>query len=279
GCSPDHAGLQHRGDELAPRRDRRNRRARCPRHPPGRSSRLALVHPPPRAGQYHHHSAAAEVPRAQPGRERLAVHARQLALQPHLQILRRSRRPLLCGMEQARRSALAHHVHRTAPMGPRVLINGIWYKTATKPAWLVGAARVKYIDHSNDGWIEKLGEDERRLNVLMPFMLKNISYEHEKEVRALVIASWQQIESDGLDLQVSLNDFIDEIVDNHLCERGFGGAVVGVADLYGLVSKHRRSSLSPDVFYMDRKQGREQLGAPLKVDNASAPDTPVARGR
>src|SRR4029077_4420857 len=38
-----------------------------------------------------------------------------------------SRRPLLCGMEQARRSALAHHVHRTAPMGPRVLINGIWY--------------------------------------------------------------------------------------------------------------------------------------------------------
>jgi hypothetical protein len=35
---------------------------------------------------------------------------------------------LLCGMEQARRPALAHHVHRTAPMGPRVLINGIWYK-------------------------------------------------------------------------------------------------------------------------------------------------------
>jgi hypothetical protein len=30
-------------------------------------------------------------------------------------------------MEQARRSALAHHVHRTAPMGSRVLINGIWY--------------------------------------------------------------------------------------------------------------------------------------------------------
>src|SRR5262249_34021997 len=84
------------------------------------------------AGQYHHHSAAAEVPRAQPGRERLAVHARQLALQPHLQILRRSRRPLLCGMEQARRSALAHHVHRTAPMGPRVLINGIWYEAAAR---------------------------------------------------------------------------------------------------------------------------------------------------
>src|SRR5215469_12723968 len=118
GCSPDHAGLQHRGDELAPRRDRRNRRARCPRHPPGRSSRLALVHPPPRAGQYHHHSAAAEVPRAQPGRERLAVHARQLALQPHLQILLRSRRPLLCGMEQARRSALAASCPSDCANGP-----------------------------------------------------------------------------------------------------------------------------------------------------------------
>src|SRR5262249_18342702 len=51
------------------------------------------------------------------------------------QILRRSRRPLLCGMEQARRSALAHHVHRTAPMGPRVLINGIWYKTLNLNPW------------------------------------------------------------------------------------------------------------------------------------------------
>src|SRR5262249_99073 len=43
-------------------------------------------------------------------------------------ILRRSRRPLLQRLEQARRSALAHHVHRTAPMGARVLINGTWYK-------------------------------------------------------------------------------------------------------------------------------------------------------
>jgi hypothetical protein len=34
---------------------------------------------------------------------------------------------LLRGLEQARRSALAHHVHRIAPMGARVLINGIRY--------------------------------------------------------------------------------------------------------------------------------------------------------
>src|SRR5262245_15342264 len=57
----------------------------------------------------------------------MAIHARQLALEPDLQIIRRSRRPLLPGLEQARRSALAHHVHRIAPMGARVLINGIRY--------------------------------------------------------------------------------------------------------------------------------------------------------
>ncbi len=49
------------------------------------------------------------------------------AAEPDLQIIRRSRRPLLRGLEQARRSALAHHVHRIAPMGARVLINGIRY--------------------------------------------------------------------------------------------------------------------------------------------------------
>src|SRR5262249_3281272 len=50
-------------------------------------------------------------------------------LEPRVQIIRRSRRPLLRGLEQARRSALAHHVHRIVPMGPRVLISGTWYKT------------------------------------------------------------------------------------------------------------------------------------------------------
>ena len=68
--------------------------------------------------------------RAQSGRKRLAVPARQLAVEPRLQILRRSRRPLLCGVEQARQSALAHHVHRIAPLGAPVLINGTWYNRA-----------------------------------------------------------------------------------------------------------------------------------------------------
>jgi putative transposase len=58
-----------------------------------------------------------KMPGAEPAGKRLAVHARQLALEPNLQILRRHRRPLLRRLEQAHRSALAHHVHRTARMG------------------------------------------------------------------------------------------------------------------------------------------------------------------
>src|SRR5262249_13700489 len=63
-------------------------------------------------------------------------------------------------MEQARRSALAHHVHRTAPMGPRVLINGIWYYASVfrhRPRADVGWSR------SAAAWIHRYPETERRI--------------------------------------------------------------------------------------------------------------------
>src|SRR5271154_2813927 len=66
--------------------------------------------------------------RTQSPRKHLAVHARKLALEPDLQILRRHRRSLLRRLEQAHRSALADHVHRNARMGPPVLISESWYK-------------------------------------------------------------------------------------------------------------------------------------------------------
>jgi hypothetical protein len=74
-----------------------------------------------------------EMPRAQPGGKRLAVHARQLALKPRLQILRRSCRPLLRSLEQAYRSALEDHVHRAETVGSRVLIKGNWYNPSIEP--------------------------------------------------------------------------------------------------------------------------------------------------
>ena len=76
---------------------------------------------------------------------------RQLALQSHLQILRRSRRPLLCGMEQAHRSALAHHVHRVAPMGPRVLINGTRYNMRPKSSPMLSRPTTQPTFHLHPG--------------------------------------------------------------------------------------------------------------------------------
>jgi hypothetical protein len=69
----------------------------------------------------------AKCPELNPQEKRLAVPARQLALKPHLRFLRPNRRPLLRGLEQARRSALAHHVDRNPAMGISVLISESWY--------------------------------------------------------------------------------------------------------------------------------------------------------
>jgi hypothetical protein len=60
----------------------------------------------------------------------MAVHARQLAVEPSLQILRRHRQPLLRRLEQARRSALENHLHRNARLGVSVLISESWYNPA-----------------------------------------------------------------------------------------------------------------------------------------------------
>src|SRR5271167_3664919 len=68
------------------------------------------------------------MPGAQPAGKRMAIHARKLALEPDLQIPPRHRRPLLRCLEQAHRSALAHHVARPARLGPWVLIKESWYE-------------------------------------------------------------------------------------------------------------------------------------------------------
>jgi hypothetical protein len=58
----------------------------------------------------------------------IKVQARQLAVEPGVRLLRRYPGPLLPSLEQARRSALPDHVHRTAPLGTWVLINADWFK-------------------------------------------------------------------------------------------------------------------------------------------------------
>ena len=106
----------------------RQRRPRRPWHRYPRSGRMAPVKNPRGAGQHHASALAAEIARTQPGREHLAVHPRQLALEPGLHVLSGYPRPLLLRLEQPHRTALGHHVDRATKMGPSVISREGWYK-------------------------------------------------------------------------------------------------------------------------------------------------------
>ena len=84
--------------------------------------------------QHHAFALAPRITGTEPRGKHMAVHARQLVVQPGFQIIRRYRRPELRGLEQPHRSGLENHVHRSQEMGPRVLINAGWY-------WIIYAGR------------------------------------------------------------------------------------------------------------------------------------------
>ena len=119
--------LQHRGDGLASRIDRRCSRARRTRHSRPRSSGMARLEDAPSAAQHYTRVIAAEIARTQPGRKYLAVHEGQLAVKPSFHLLREHRRPLLLCLEQTRRPAMADHVHRNSPVGKPVMLMKTWY--------------------------------------------------------------------------------------------------------------------------------------------------------
>ena len=83
--------------------------------------------------------AAATIARVEPGGECLAIHARQLVVEPDLQILRRHRRAVLPSLEQPHRPSMEDHVPRHAQMGAWVLINDRWYKPCKNAVMLVWA--------------------------------------------------------------------------------------------------------------------------------------------
>ena len=115
--------VQHRGDGTAPRQDRRTGDAGQALRAAGRSGRVAHLAAARRAGQHHHRAAARLRPgalirlAARAGRERLAVYARQLALEPGVRIIHSNRQSLLRRLEQTGQPALARHEHRPAAMG------------------------------------------------------------------------------------------------------------------------------------------------------------------
>ena len=120
--------------------------------------------------------------------------------------------------------------------------------SAVPPPNFGGISRVRYIDHVNKSLIAELQNSP--WNALHPFMCKNVSYEHEKEVRALIIG-WPNsaIEQTGCALVIEPETFIDQIVVNPFCKPWFVDAVKGIVEHYGLAGKLHTSGLSRSAFY------------------------------
>ena len=122
--------------------------------------------------------------------------------------------------------------------------------------WLSGVGRVGYVDHANRGLIDLQAPSSPIPNSLAPFMIKNVSYEHEKEVRALVFAKPNfEINPAGWDLEIDTSNFIDEIIVTPFAHDWFHSTVVDLAMRYELREKVTRSVLTPDLFYMRDIEG------------------------
>src|SRR3569833_1648179 len=126
---PRPPALRHASHEPALGRDRQTRRARRSRSPAPRSGKLASRRRAENPCQHHYRPAASQMPRTQSARECLAVHARKLAVEPRLHILRKHPRSLLLRLENPPRATLAHLLPRHAPVSAWVLINADWYKS------------------------------------------------------------------------------------------------------------------------------------------------------
>src|SRR5713101_7579643 len=100
---------------------------------------MAQVAGPQGPEQYLADAAASAFARAQSPGKHLAVHAPQLAVKPHLQILRRYRRPLLLCLEYPDRPTMEDHVDCSARMDNRasvvVRIGIRWRESRKSPQW------------------------------------------------------------------------------------------------------------------------------------------------
>src|SRR4051812_38768695 len=130
---PCAAPMRYAGHEPAPGGSRTSRGSRSPWGHADGPGRMASRQGPRRAGQPHAGAAAGPSARIEPGREHLAVLARQLVVEPRVRLLRRHRRPLLLRVEPPHRPALDHHVHRPPRLGQCMRISAGWYKPDACP--------------------------------------------------------------------------------------------------------------------------------------------------
>lgn len=122
------------------------------------------------------------------------------------------------------------------------------------PGTVAGAAKVQYIDHATDSLLAQLRDGDAYPNAMLPFMLKHISYAHENEVRALVIAPMApnggfEIEPDGCgSASFTLAALVEEVVTSPLGEPWFEETVIELARAHG-VTAVRRSDLHRRAFW------------------------------
>lgn len=122
-----------------------------------------------------------------------------------------------------------------------------YFKENSKGFSLYGVARVKYIDSFNDGLIQENGFLP---NTFSPFMLKHHSYEHEKEVRALIIADPNnEIFEDGYRVSMPTNELIEKIIINPHAPQWFSDTVQSLLRRYGFSGTLEASMLAKASFY------------------------------
>src|SRR3954466_12654109 len=125
--------MRHAGHEPAPGGSRAGRGSRSPWGHADGPGRMAPRQGPRRARQSHAGAPASPSARVEPGREHLAVLARQLVIEPRVRLLPRHRRSLLRRLEPPHRPALDHHVHRPPRLGQCIqcmMISAGWYYRA-----------------------------------------------------------------------------------------------------------------------------------------------------
>ena len=93
--------VQHCGDGCPSGRNQRRCRTWCSRSSSARSGRMAHHGEAEPSRQHHDLAVTGQSARTEPGGKHLAVHARQLVVQPDLRIIRPDRRSLLRGLEPA----------------------------------------------------------------------------------------------------------------------------------------------------------------------------------
>src|SRR3954453_8631007 len=132
-------------DAPAPGGSRTSRGSRSPWGHADGPGRMAPRQGSRRARQSHAGAAAGPSARIEPGREHLAVSARQLVVEPRVRLLPGHRRPLLRRLEPPHRPGLAHHVHRPPGLGQCMIISAGWYNRSSVAAVPISFVRPKWL--------------------------------------------------------------------------------------------------------------------------------------